>query len=128
MQMREYSYHGWPRHPGVDHSGTDRRIDVGVRGRSGRGAIEETEQGRLTVSWRIQRISRAKADEHPPNLAEVIDRLGGIAISRVRVDPPIGRATEKDLMVAKDPFAKLLELMDGVLVEKAATAFGSVIG
>lgn len=60
-------------------------------------------------------------------LEEVMERLGGIPLHRVRIVPPIGTATEKDLRNARDPFAKLLELVDGTLVEKAVTTAGSVL-
>jgi Putative restriction endonuclease len=60
-------------------------------------------------------------------LAEVMERLGGIPLHRVRVNPPIGTATEKDLIAARDPLAKSLELVDGALVEKAVTTAGSVL-
>jgi Uma2 family endonuclease len=60
-------------------------------------------------------------------LAEVMERLGGIPLHRVRVNPPPGTATEKDLIAARDPLAKLLELVDGILVEKAPHTAGSVL-
>jgi Uma2 family endonuclease len=61
----------------------------------------------------------------PPTVtvADLLDRLGGIPASRVRMSPLPGTATEADLIAALDGEPKLLcELVDGVLVEKAVGA------
>jgi Uma2 family endonuclease len=44
------------------------------------------------------------------------ERLGGIPLSRIRMKPAPGDATEEDLLRAPKP---ICELIDGVLVEKA---------
>jgi Uma2 family endonuclease len=57
----------------------------------------------------------------PPieDLAELLDRLGGIPPSRVRYHPPPGTATEADVLASLEaPRKRLCELIDGVLVEK----------
>jgi Uma2 family endonuclease len=54
----------------------------------------------------------------PPTLDELVDRLGGIPLSRILADPAPGTATEADVLVAKQRFSRLFELVDGVLVEK----------
>ncbi|MBX9625173.1 MAG: Uma2 family endonuclease [Gemmataceae bacterium] len=56
-------------------------------------------------------------------VSDLLDRLGGIPASRVRLKPAPGTATEADLIAALDGEPKLLcELIDGVLVEKAVGA------
>jgi Uma2 family endonuclease len=53
------------------------------------------------------------------NLAELIERLGDIPLDRIRLRPPIGTATETDVLAALEaPRKRLCELIDGVLVEK----------
>jgi Uma2 family endonuclease len=57
----------------------------------------------------------------PPieDLAELLDRLGGIPANRVRLHPPPGTATEADVLKALEaPRKRICELIDGVLVEK----------
>ncbi len=56
---------------------------------------------------------------HPDTLDELVKRLGDIPLSRILVDPPPTTATEGDLIEASRKHDKLLELVDGVLVEKA---------
>jgi Uma2 family endonuclease len=60
----------------------------------------------------------AVTTEHQ-TLQELIDRLGGIPLFRVLVDPPLGQATEADLLKPHRGRKPLCELVDGVLVEKA---------
>jgi Uma2 family endonuclease len=62
----------------------------------------------------------ALAPRRPATVADLIASLGDIPLSRVRLDPPPGRATEDDLLrllAAKDG---LYELVGGTVVEKAA--------
>ena len=59
------------------------------------------------------------AVETPDTLQDFIERLGKIPLSRVLVDPPLGRATEADLLEAERRYHRLYELVDGTLVEKA---------
>jgi Uma2 family endonuclease len=54
----------------------------------------------------------------PPNLKDLVERLGGIPLSRILVDPAPGTATEADVLEAERQFKRLYELVDGVLVEK----------
>jgi Uma2 family endonuclease len=56
----------------------------------------------------------------PDNLAELLRRLGGVPLARIRLKPPPGTATEKDVLRAYSGInRRLCELVDGVLVEKA---------
>jgi Uma2 family endonuclease len=52
------------------------------------------------------------------NLADLLERLGGIPPERVRFHPAPGTATEADVLVSPDGEDRLCELVDGVLVEK----------
>ena len=59
--------------------------------------------------------------ETPPpidTLADLLERLGGIAPDRVRFRPPPGTATEQDVIEIERRENRLCELVDGVLVEK----------
>lgn len=47
-----------------------------------------------------------------------MDRLGSIPLARIRTTPPIGSATESDVVLA-EAAGHLCELVDGTLVEKA---------
>src|SRR5262245_32081748 len=51
-------------------------------------------------------------------VADLLERLGRIPAHRVRLDPPPGQATEKDVIRIHDRENRLFELVDGVLVEK----------
>lgn len=51
--------------------------------------------------------------ESPQTLAELVERLGGIPLERIRMQPPPGTATEADVIKVK-----LCELVDGCLVDK----------
>ncbi len=57
--------------------------------------------------------------------AELVHHLGDIPLSRIRLHPPIGTATEADLIRAEKP---VCELIDGILVEKAMGYFESRLG
>jgi Uma2 family endonuclease len=54
----------------------------------------------------------------PETMAELLKQLGGISPRRVRLRPPPGKATEKDLLDLLNRTDRLYELVDGVLVEK----------
>ncbi len=56
---------------------------------------------------------------HPPTLDELVERLGGIPLSRILAHPAPGMATEADLLEAERRYDRIYELVDGVLVEKA---------
>jgi Uma2 family endonuclease len=57
----------------------------------------------------------------PENVAQLLRRLGNIPAFRVRLQPPIGTATEKDLVRYNESKLKtaICELVEGTLVEKA---------
>jgi Uma2 family endonuclease len=64
----------------------------------------------------------------PESVADLIDRLGGIPAERIRMQPPPGTATEKDLLRLLDAEDKrICELIDGVLVEKAVATREGVL-
>jgi Uma2 family endonuclease len=53
------------------------------------------------------------------NLAALLDRLGHVPPERIRLRPPLGTATEADVLAALEgPRKRICELIDGVLVEK----------
>lgn len=61
-----------------------------------------------------------KTETSPPEtVADLLERLGDVPAFRVRLDPPLGAATERDVVEAHDRENRLFELVDGVLVEKA---------
>jgi Uma2 family endonuclease len=58
--------------------------------------------------------------ETPETLADLIAQLGDIPPSRILLHPPLGTATEEDVLrLEAAPNKRLCELIDGVLVEKA---------
>ena len=65
-------------------------------------------------------VSRKKPT-NAADLLKLIDQLGGIDPARVRLHPPPGTATERDVLRAESPNHQkaLCELIDGTLVEKA---------
>lgn len=63
-------------------------------------------------------LIKPKRRPKPQNLAELLRSLGGIRPSRIRMNPPPGRATEKDILRIEAEESRLFELVDGVLVEK----------
>jgi Uma2 family endonuclease len=60
-------------------------------------------------------------------LADVLEQLGGIDPRRVRAWPPLGEATEKDVLHFLDHEDRLYELVDGILVEKVYGFMESVL-
>jgi Uma2 family endonuclease len=54
----------------------------------------------------------------PPSLEDLVERLGGIPLSRILVTPAPGTATESDVLEAERRYNRLYELVDGVLVVK----------
>lgn len=58
-------------------------------------------------------------------VADMLDHLGGIPPSRIRLVPPPGTATERDVLEAKSRFGRICELVDGVLVEKTVGSYES---
>jgi Uma2 family endonuclease len=63
-------------------------------------------------------MSSTLAAAMPETLADLLDRLGGIPLHRIRMQPPPGAAVEADVVAAKAQSKRLCELIDGVLVEK----------
>ncbi len=73
-------------------------------------------------------MSAALSADPIDNLAELVERLGGIPLERIRFQPPPGTATEDDVIAALDaPRKRLCELVDGVLVEKAVGCSKSLL-
>lgn len=56
--------------------------------------------------------------ESTGTLADVVERLGGIPLNRIRSHPPPGQATVADVVRLQEKYGILCELVDGVLVEK----------
>jgi Uma2 family endonuclease len=54
----------------------------------------------------------------PETIADLLEQLGNISPRRIRLQPPPGKATEKDVVRILDRTNRLFELVDGVLVEK----------
>jgi Uma2 family endonuclease len=52
-------------------------------------------------------------------LADLVERLGGIPLDRIRYRPFPGTATEQDVVRIEEEENRLCELVEGVLVEKA---------
>lgn len=63
----------------------------------------------------------------PRTLDDLLIELGGISPKRIRLNPPPGRATEKDVVRIEAKEDRLYELIDGVLVEKVMGAKESFI-
>lgn len=62
-------------------------------------------------------------------MQDLLDRLGGIPAERVLLQPPPGTAKQKDLLDPKQRECRpiRLELVDGVLVEKAVTGLSESV-
>jgi Uma2 family endonuclease len=60
-------------------------------------------------------------------LEDLLEHLGGISPSRVRFRPAFGTATEADLIKVNAEKKGILELVDGVLVEKAMGKMESLL-
>src|SRR5262245_15658247 len=71
----------------------------------------------MTTATAIASTNRSAASK-PATLGELVERLGGIPLSRILVQPPPGLATEADWLEAQRLYGSLYELVDGVLVEK----------
>jgi Uma2 family endonuclease len=56
--------------------------------------------------------------ESSSSLADVIEQLGNIELSRIRMHPPPGTATAEDVDAINVHEDRLFELVDGILVEK----------
>jgi len=60
-------------------------------------------------------------------LADLLQRFGPIPASRIRYDPPPGMATEQNVVAIEAREARLFELVDGILVEKAVGFYESIL-
>lgn len=63
-------------------------------------------------------MPRTSASADPKMMADLLEQLGDIDPRRVCLDPPPGRATERDVIRIHDRTDRLFELVDGALVEK----------
>jgi len=73
-------------------------------------------------------ILRANFKPIAITMAEVVRALGDIPLERIRVKPPIGTATEEDLLKSQRVSKKRpCELIDGILVEKPVGTRESLI-
>ena len=73
-----------------------------------------------TVAERRTRRANGAGSIQVETFADLIKMLGNIPLHRVWLSPPPGTATEKDVSAALEgPRKRLVELVDGVLVEKA---------
>jgi Uma2 family endonuclease len=52
------------------------------------------------------------------SLADLMERLGNVPSHRIRLHPPLGTATVKDVVRIREKEDRLCELVEGVLVEK----------
>jgi Uma2 family endonuclease len=68
----------------------------------------------------------AARPEAPETMEDLMERLGDVPLSRIRLKPPPGTATEKDVIEA-EARGLLCELVDGVLVEKGMGYYESVL-
>ncbi len=66
---------------------------------------------------RKSKAARTPAPAPAATVADLLKRLG-VPPSRVRLTPPLGTATERDLIATNAKKECLVELVDGVLVEK----------
>lgn len=63
------------------------------------------------------------------SVADLVDHLGNVPLNRIRLKPPPGLATEKDVLAAEnEPRKALCELIDGILVDKVMGAAESLLG
>jgi len=54
----------------------------------------------------------------PETLEDLLDRLGNVPLNRIRMNPPPGLATERDVVEIEARENRLCELVDATLVEK----------
>jgi Uma2 family endonuclease len=62
-----------------------------------------------------------------PDIAEWLRSLGNVPLDRIVMDPLPGTATERDLLRLVDRDRRLVELIDGTLVEKPVGFYESLI-
>lgn len=71
--------------------------------------------------------ARALSPTRLETVADLINHLGGVSPRRIRMRPPPGTATEQDLLDRDAAADRLLELVDGTLVEKAVGSRESLL-
>ena len=68
----------------------------------------------------------ASADpQHIAMLDDLLERLGNIPVRRICLNPPPGKATEKDVIRIQDRTNRNFELVEGTLVEKPVSQLES---
>jgi len=72
-------------------------------------------------------MATATRDDTTQNIGDILETLGGISASRVRLKKPLGQATEADLIELNRGKRGIFELVDGVLVEKAMGKMESLL-
>lgn len=60
-------------------------------------------------------------------LADMLTHLGGIPLERIRTYPPLGMATQEDVLQSESRDRRICELIDGVLVEKTMGYLESLV-
>jgi Uma2 family endonuclease len=60
-------------------------------------------------------------------LADLWRQIGSVPLDRIPVPPPVGLATEADVLAVRDRERRLYELVDGVLVEKPMGYYESIL-
>lgn len=73
-------------------------------------------------------MSSSEIDEPIEKLDQLVQRLGGIPLRRVLLQPPLGTAQEKDLLEYERKSGRACELIDGTLVEKDVGLLESFVG
>jgi Uma2 family endonuclease len=63
-------------------------------------------------------MTRASTRPSAETLGDLLQQLGDISPHRIRLHPPPGKATERDLIRLNTHTDRIYELVDGVLVEK----------
>ncbi len=61
-------------------------------------------------------------------LADLLERLGDVPLERIRISPPLGTATERDVLEIAARSGRLCELIDGVLVGETRGLWRIVFG
>src|SRR5688500_13960757 len=72
----------------------------------------------LSVSEARYSMASVLDNEEIVTLADLLVRLGGVPLDRIRFRPTPGTAVEQDVIDLHDRENRLFELVDGVLVEK----------
>jgi Uma2 family endonuclease len=72
-------------------------------------------------------VPPARGESAYDNLAEFLHALGDISPHRVLLDPPPGTATEQDMLLLVERDKRMVELIDGTLVEKGVGSIESII-